>query len=383
MYLLHLLVFLLSFEERFVPITLVVTLFVNLITVKWSSRVYYFAKRRKFILIFISFYLATLIGMLYTADARFGRIDMEVKMSIFFIPMLFLTSNIINKYTVFGLLRTFIFGVSLSLALQFGIAAITFNETGHTDVFFYNLLSFFHHPSYFAMYTNFAIASLLVLIFHYRDRPQWQHFVLLGFLIIGIYQLSSRSGMLTLFLLLIYAFIYIIFPRIRWRKMLYALAATVLLSAAILYPITKYTQTFRTVNVSTSKSSSGVRIAMWKSAVPLVKSNFLLGVGTGDVNRELQKLFAKDKIVRAVRDNLNAHNQFLQTQAGLGLMGTISLLLAILYPLWVSVKKGKLFFPLFALILMVNFLTESVLQTQAGVVYYALMNSVVFFTYEE
>ena len=310
------------------------------------------------------------------------KIDLEVKMSIFFIPVMFLTTNIVNKYTVFGLLRTFIFGVSLSLAVQFGIAAVTFNETGHTDVFYYNLLSYFHHPSYFSMYTNFAIASLLVLIFHYRDRPQWQHFVLLGFLIIGVYQLSSRAGMLTLILLLIYAFIYIIFPKLRWRKMLYALGATVILSGAILYPITKYTKTFRTVKVGTSKSSAGVRLAMWESAIPLVKSNFLFGVGTGDVNRELQKLFAEDKIVRAVRDNLNAHNQFLQTQAGLGLMGTISLLLAIILPLWVSVKKGKLFFPLFALILVVNFLTESVLQTQAGVVYYALMNTIVFFTYE-
>ena len=382
LYVLHVLVLLISFQEQFIPLTLVVFLVLNLFSVNWSDRVYYFNKRKQYILAFTSFYLATLVGMLYTLNVTEGMFDLEVKLSILLVPVFFLTSNIINKYTVFGLLKTFIFGVSLSLIVQFAVAGFSFQETGNTDVFFYKLLSFFHHPSYFSMYTNFAIASLLVLIFHFRDRPQFRHFALLGFLVVGIYQLSSRTGMLTLVILLLYAFVYIIFPQLKWKKMLYALFATVVIASAILYPISKYTNAARSVDVTSSKSSSGVRVAMWKSAIPLIKHHPVLGVGTGDVNRELQIRFSQDRILRAVRDNLNAHNQFLQTQVGLGLMGTFSLLVALLFPLWISVKKGKLFFPLFAIILLINFLTESVLNTQAGVIYYAVMNSIVFFTYE-
>jgi len=343
LYVLHVLVLLISFQERFIPLALVTFLVLNLFSVSWSDRVYYFKKRKLFIFSFTAFYVVSLIGMLYTFNVQEGLFDLEVKMSILFVPLFFLTSNIINKYTVFGLLKTYIFGVSLSLLLQFVMAGFNFQETGNTDVFFYRLLSFFHHPTYFSMYTNFAIASLLVLIFHYRDRPQLRHFVLLVFLVVGIYQLSSRTGMLTLIILLLYAFVYIIFPQLKWKKMLYALFVSVLISAAILYPVSKYTEAVREVDVTTSKSSSGVRIAMWKSALPLIKANPILGVGTGDVNRELQQQFAKDRIIRAVRDNLNAHNQFLQTQVGLGLLGVISLLAALLFPLWVSIKKGKLF----------------------------------------
>ena len=383
LYVLHVLVLLISFQEQFIPLALVAFLMLNLFSVNWSDRVYYFKKRKSFIFAFTAFYAVSLFGMLYTVNVAEGLFDLEVKMSILFVPLFFLTSNIINKYTVFGLLKTYIFGVTLSLLVQFIIAGLNFQDTGNTDVFFYKLLSFFHHPSYFSMYTNFAIASLLVLIFHYRDRPQLRHFSLLVFLVVGIYQLSSRSGMLTLIILLLYAFVYIIFPQLKWKKMLYALFASVLISVAILYPVSKYTQAVRLVDVSTNKSSSGVRVAMWKSTIPIIKANPILGVGTGDVNRTLQQQFAKERILRAVRDNLNAHNQFIQTQVAQGLLGTLSLLLAILYPLWISVKKGKLFYPLFAVILLLSFLTEAVLNTQAGVIYYAVMNSIVFFTYED
>ena len=382
LYVLHILVFLISFQERLIPVTLVVFLVLNLFTIPISERLRLFKKRKPYILLFTSFYIVTALGLVYTINLPEGLFDLEVKMSMLFVPLLFLTCNVINKYSVFGLLKTFIWGVALSLIIQFVIAGYNFNDTGNPDVFFYTLLSLFHHPSYFSMYVNFAIASLLVLIFHYRNRPQFRHFALLGFLMIGIYQLSSRTGMLTLVLLLLYAFVYIFFPQLKWKKMLYSLFATILVLMAIIYPIAKYTNSFRGVEVSTAKSSSGVRLAMWNSAIPLIKENIWLGVGSGDANWELRKRFSQDRIIRAVRDNLNAHNQFIQTQVGLGLFGTFSLLFSLFIPLWYSIRRGKLFFPLFLLILLIGFLTESVLNTQAGVVYYTVMNSIVFFTYE-
>jgi O-antigen ligase len=355
----------------------------NLFSVSWSERLLYFKKRKSAIIAFTSYYLFTIVGVFYSLNLNEALFDLEVKLSLLLVPLCLLTSGLLSKYNVYGILKTFIAGVSLATIVQFVLAFINYQDSGDFQVFFYGLLSYFHHPSYFSMYTNFAIASLLVLIFHSRNKPKLKHFALLGFLVVGVYQLSSRAGLLTLTILLLYAFVYLLFPRMKWKKVLYALFATVLISVAILYPITKYSTKIRTVDVSTSNSSSGVRLAMWKSAIPLIKENWVFGVGTGDVNRELQKVFAKDGLVRAVRDNLNAHNQFLQTQVALGIIGTIFLLYGLFFPMWGSIKRGKLFYPLFLLILLINFLTESVLNTQAGVIYFALLNSIVFFTYEE
>lgn len=383
LYFLHVFVVLLSFHEAIIPLTLTLYLILNLVSVPWSERVFFFKKRIIFILGFISLYVFSIIGMLYTVNLQDGWFDLEVKLSMFLVPIFLLTSNVINKYTVFGLLKSFIFGVSAALIILLMVAFFDFSNSGNINVFFYDLLSKFHHPTYFAMYLNFSIASLLVLIFHYRDRPQLRHFALLGFLVIGIYQLSSRTGLLTLILLLLFAFVYIIFPKLKWKRMLYAFFTTVFMSMAILYPVSQYTKSFRKVNTTSSGSSSGVRLAMWESALPLIKENFLFGVGTGDVNRELQIQFSKDKLLRAVRNNYNAHNQFIQTQVALGLMGTLALLFGLFYPLYVSIRRGKLFYPLFCLILLINFLTESVFNTMAGVVYFSIMNAIVFFTYEE
>lgn len=349
----------------------------------WQTRVHYFKKYRTAILAFTSLYLFTIIGVFYSINLQEALFDLEVKLSLLLVPLLLLTSGIISKYNVYGIIKTFIVGVTLATIIQFGLALFNYQNSGNFEVFFYALLSYFHHPSYFSMYTNFAIASLLVLIFHSRDKPKFKHFALLGFLVIGVYQLSSRTGLLTLTVLLVYAFIYLIFPHLKWKKLLYALFGTLVLAVAILYPITKHSSKIRTVDVSSNKSSSGVRLAMWKSSIPLVKENLVFGVGTGDVNRELQQVFAQNGIKRAVKDNLNAHNQFLQTQVALGIVGTSLLLFGLLYPLKISIKERKLFYPLFLLILLINFLTESVLNTQAGVIYFAVLNSVVFFTYKE
>ena len=383
LYFIHVLVFVLSFQERVIPLILIVFMVFNLVTIPWSTRVHFLLKRQKYIWSFISLYLVSVFGMLYTLNLSEGWFDLEVKLSILLAPLLVLTSNVINRYNVYSVIKSFIWGVTLSLSLQFLIAVMTFYEFGNPDVFFYELLSFFHHPAYFSMYINFAIACLLILIFHFRNRPQFRHFLLLGFLVIGVYQLSSRAGFLTLMVLLLYTFVYIIFPRLKWKKMLYALFATLILVASILYPVAKYTDTLRAVDISTSQSSSGVRLAMWKSAIPVMLENPIIGVGTGDVNRELQQQFAKDRIVRAVRDNLNAHNQFIQTQVALGIIGSFALMWGLLFPVWVSIKKGRFLYPLFVVVLLINFLTESVFNTQAGVIYFSLLNSVVFFTYED
>lgn len=383
MYALHAIVFLLSFQERIIPISLVLFFVLHLFSVSWSDRVYYFKKRRFPIFVFTAFYLFTVVGVFYSINLNEALFDLEVKLTLLLVPLSLLTSGLISKFNVYGLIKTFIAGVTLATIIQFVLAFVNYQNTGNLDVFYYGLLSYFHHPSYFSMYTNFAIASLLVLIFHTRDKPKFRHFALLGFLVVGVYHLSSRTGLLTLTVLLLYAFLYLIFPRMKWKKVLYALFATIVVSLAIVYPITQFSSKIRKVDVSSSKSSSGVRLAMWKSAMPLVKENWLFGVGTGDVNRELQQVFAKDKIVRAVRDNLNAHNQFLQTQIALGGIGLGFLLFGLFWPMWKSIRNGKLFFPLFLLILLINFLTESVLNTQAGVIYFALLNSVVFFTYED
>ena len=129
--------------------------------------------------------------------------------------------------------------------------------------------------------------------------------------------------------------------------------------------------------------STALRIAIWHSASIVISENWLTGTGTGDVKDELRKEYNNEKIVVAIKENLNAHNQFLQTFAALGIIGFLTLCTTLCIPLLQSWKMGNYLFVSFFLILIANFCVESMLETQAGVVFYAFFNSLFLFSEKE
>ena len=120
---------------------------------------------------------------------------------------------------------------------------------------------------------------------------------------------------------------------------------------------------------SADESSSSLRVISWKSALTLWKNNPLLGCGTGDVKNELVNLYLKQGHQLSAEKKLNAHSQILQSAAALGLPGLVLTLLLFLLPL----RKGRSGAKFLAFLLVVFGFTESIFETQAGVIFYALM----------
>ena len=81
---------------------------------------------------------------------------------------------------------------------------------------------------------------------------------------------------------------------------------------------------------------------VWKCSIEIIKENVFFGVGTGDVKTELNKKYEEKNIQQALKDNLNSHNQFLQTYVAIGLPGFILLLASLLLPLLYGIKKGNI-----------------------------------------
>lgn len=387
LYLAHLLVFLIPFEQGIVPIGLVAFLVTNLFVHKWEERVELFKKRWQFIALFSSFYLLHAFGLLYSDNLGFGFFDLEVKLSMLLVPLVVLSSNVINRFTIIEILKTFIFGASISALYCFLNATFEFLRTEDYHVFYYKYLSYYHHPGYYAMYLNFAISGLLILIFHSKDKVRAIYFVLLSFLMVSVYQLSSRTGIMFLVLAICYAFVYLIFPKIRWKKSLIALFITILLTVSFAYKssyvASRFSSGSEAIATENKTSSLGVRLSMWKYSMDIVKEHPILGVGTGDVKDELKAKYVEKGLTRAIKNNYNAHNQFVQSLVALGGVGLLSLLLSLVVPLFFSLKKRNFLYPLFVVNLSINLMTESVLETQSGVVFYAVFNTFLFFTYKE
>ena len=79
---------------------------------------------------------------------------------------------------------------------------------------------------------------------------------------------------------------------------------------------------------------------------------------------------------------LNAHDQYLQTYIALGIFGTLLLIINLLVPGWFAIRRIHFIYFSFLAVFAFNILFESMLEVQAGVIYYGFFNALLFFGWE-
>lgn len=385
LYAAHILVFCLPFFQGFVPVVLTFFLISNLFCHSWSERLYFFKKRKFFILVFASLYLLNYVGLLYTENMEAGLFQLEVQFSILIVPLVVLTSNVVNKYTLPDILKTYVIGTALAFIFCILYAVLGFASDGNHLNFFYANLSYFMHVGYFSMYINLSISILILLIFHGRNKVLWMHYILLSFFIVSIYLLSSRTAMIVTTILVSYGILYLVFPKLKWKASFFGLVSSTFLAAFIIYGTINLVSVNRVGNLSqetqNENSSFGSRLAMWKYSIQEIKESPWIGYGTGDAKDVVQERFRSENLEYAVVHNLNVHNEFMQVMLNFGIFGLLALIVPMLWPMYFVQKKGNFLYVLFIGNVALNFMTESALETQAGVVWYAVMWSFIYFTW--
>jgi O-antigen ligase len=130
----------------------------------------------------------------------------------------------------------------------------------------------------------------------------------------------------------------------------------------------------------TDSESTAVRLLIWKAANQVISENPLLGTGTGDAKDKLMQEYQKRGMTGAIEHKLNTHNEYFQVLVSLGWIGFIVFLLSLFAPLAVAFKTSNSIYALFLLIMILNFIPESMFETQAGVMFYAFFNSLLCFS---
>jgi O-antigen ligase len=121
----------------------------------------------------------------------------------------------------------------------------------------------------------------------------------------------------------------------------------------------------------TSSESTAVRVLIWEQSLDLIKNNFILGTGVGDANDSLYEAYKTNGLIGAYEHRFNAHSQYFQTFIGLGLIGIALLLMMTFWQLITSIVKKRFLHLIFAFLIVTNFFVESMLQTAAGVLFFA------------
>ena len=334
----------------------------------------------------IGLYLLYAIGLLYTENMKSGLFDMEVKMSFLIFPLIFaLAAPFIKTGFRAQIEQVFIAGVLFSSLLSLTMAAIRYSESQNIQEFFYIHFSRQFHPSYFAMYVNVALLLLMNNIF-----KQWFSFrkskiafliVLCAFLIFIVFLANSKAGIIVTLISMLLFLIIKVFTITNKKSGIAALISFTALAILIwcLVPGVKsrFQQSYKSLTVFEQNQStnpgegSAQRIVIWKCSLRAIQDNSFVGTGTGDVHETLDEKFMEYGFRYGVTLHRNTHNQYFQTAIALGVIGLLYLIFVFFSLIVHGIRNKEAVIAIIALVFLLHFMVESMLETQAGTVYIA------------
>ena len=240
------------------------------------------------------------------------------------------------------------------------------------NYFFSSFFSIFHDTIYFSIFVNTSIA--IILSFSLWKKNKGYIFLLFVFTLV-IFQLSSKIGIITCFLLFTTYF----FEKAKtWRKKIIIPTLIVIIGGVFFLQnprgkvmIDKFMTNGLFIDTN-ERFGYTLRLMSWDTAFEVIKENSLLGVGVADAQAVLNQKYAEKGYFKPFEQKLNAHNTFMQIWLECGILGFASVL-AMLYYIY-SVRpierNHTLFKTLFLLIIVVSFLFESVLNRFSGIAFF-------------
>ena len=136
---------------------------------------------------------------------------------------------------------------------------------------------------------------------------------------------------------------------------------------AKVYPLLKQISFYNTSNYAEGASVSQ-RFEYLKIAGRIIKNNFWLGVGTGDVDDAFKKHYANGESRLSQKYQHRAHNQYVTFFLTFGIFGFLVSLFFIFAPIFIN--KMNYLALVFILVASLSMLNEDTLETQAGITFF-------------
>ncbi|PKP07960.1 MAG: hypothetical protein CVU09_17850 [Bacteroidetes bacterium HGW-Bacteroidetes-4] len=357
------------------------------------------------------YFTINIISALVSNNKHSALFDLEVKLSLLLFPLIILSSSrLIYRFRLY-FLKVFLLGNLVALIIDLIIATINsihfyegsfqflpaINEAFNNQSFFllignrlshfsYVHFSVFHHPAYFSMFLNLGV--VISYYFYKTTTKRKNKAFYIGLILIfyvGIYLLSTRSGLLALFTTLL-ALTIIEFSKKSNYVLVFFLSFVLNFGLYKAITVSKIKDNVKEMSeLSTKKDSnpesevpvkySDPRLNIWDASLEQIKLNFWFGVGNGDVKYSLIQQYKLNNFLPGVQSRYNTHNQYLETQLSGGIISTLILLAMLILGLIHAFKENMLIFGFLICVVGFNFLFESMLNTMAGVIFFSFFYS--------
>jgi O-antigen ligase len=406
----------LPFSVRVCHAALIVFLLLWALEGSWREKLTV-ARESIIVQVLLAYMIIQLLGMLYSDNVANGWFSLEKKIFFFLIPLALATTRtrlqpkeirlLLYVFTTACLLGVLICITNAATQMHLagnGMAvgdmnylnSKTFTDLHPTHSPFWMLFSYVRladginlHPSYFSLYLAFCI---LFLLSEFLPRPSlsWSNLIR-GFIIFlftfFIFFISTRIVVASL--VLIYVAIGAYWLRNKRLKLIPLFVFGLLItSVALLFlnPVSRYRNvqeiqgsSFTIQRHSFYETSAEIRASLWwlgwKSYGEV---NPLIGAGTGDVLGIMQEVSHTYEVTNVLQ-TYDPHNQYLFVLIASGVVGLLALSLLLILPCLKAVAVRDYLFLGFGFLFAMLCITETALELQKGIVFFAIVFSLLAF----
>ncbi len=354
-------------------------------------------KNNKFLLLFVAYYLVHLISFALSDNTKVALFILEKKSGILAIPLILLSGPTLNKKSINKLLLLFATATTGGLLICLINGAKEWLISGSSDLLFYHGLSetIGMNAVYLSFYSIFSITIFSRFLYtNHIGKYTWVVQISIVLLFCGIILLASKTALITFVAITTGGILYIFNKKQKIKQGILAIVVSLLLFSTILYVIPPVKARFQKIvdsdmqvlnpkqfTYNSEFNGLTLRLLFWRISWEqyINEGNLLLGVGIGD-GQDLMNKSYKDYGIYTGNPDLNdtgyleynSHNQYIQTLLETGTLGLFLLLAMYLYPIkYILNPKNTLLAVVFTLMLSVS-ITESLLETQKGSVFFAL-----------
>lgn len=239
------------------------------------------------------------------------------------------------------------------------------------------------HPTYFSLYIS-TCCLFLTKEFLSNAHSKTNNYligVLIAFFTTFLIFLSSKIFILLMSVIyvsvIIYRFVYI---KNKIKTIGICAVAILVISIVMINPVTRYRNVGEwkktSMEISENKNyrvSTEIRASLWWIAWNAWKdSSPLMGAGTGDVKLSMKKTSDDFNITNVLQSN-DPHNEYLYILIGNGLLGLTLFLFYLGIMFWKNLLVRDFLTCGMMTLLIIMFITESALELQKGIVFFALM----------
>lgn len=384
----------LPFTKHYNSLAIGLMVFASLFTNSWKEKVKH-VKDQPWVWLFVAYWLIHATALIYTENIKSGMFVLEKKSGMWVLPLILVSAVPLAKEKLHRLLMAFVIACTagLTVCLVKGLYWWWFRQSD--EYLFYHGLSntIGIHAVYFSVYLAVSVLILLLAILPNRNFSTVLVYCWMGYLLVGIFMLASKTIILTLLVPgSIFLLIYVLRKRQYKRFGIYM--GVVLFTIFLLFVIPKTRERFQQLfetefhvlelssyRYDTPFSGLSLRMVIWKYTFHILNDHhaWIIGVGPGDSQDLLDSKY-KEVGIYTGNSNIgdhgylgyNAHNQYLQALLDTGIIGLALLLALLVLLLREALKRNDLLLLSFVVLFMFFLLSESALEAHHGSVFFTL-----------